>query len=75
VVNKYLRLILFKVIKPLFKMTEEQKSIKQKYEQEKRVLNQQWGGGGVTLLLLLSVKKLCHTTNSHFKASNLKRHH
>jgi hypothetical protein len=34
VINKYLRLILFKVIKPLFKMAEKQKSIKWKYEQE-----------------------------------------
>jgi hypothetical protein len=42
VINKYLRLILFKVIKPLFKMTEKQERIKRKYEQEKRVFNQQW---------------------------------
>jgi hypothetical protein len=42
VINKYLRLILFKVIKPLFKMTEKQKNIERKYEQEKRVFNEEW---------------------------------
>jgi hypothetical protein len=49
-------------------MTEKQKSIKRKY--------QQWEDDfASTVKGEKALRLICHTTISHFKASNLKRHH